>query len=62
MVREDAGTGGRRGADAGPPCPKCHNARGIPVSVESAGLDRVVVGYRCESCRNEWQAPRALAR
>jgi hypothetical protein len=42
------------------PCPACQAPRGVPFSVESALPGKIIVTYRCNGCRHEWQVSRVL--
>jgi hypothetical protein len=42
-------------------CPECRAQKGVPFSVESALPGRIVVSYRCDACRHEWQISRTLS-
>jgi hypothetical protein len=52
-----AGGDGRANSDVRE-CPVCRLPRGVPFSVESALQSRIVVSYRCDACRHEWQITR----
>ena len=42
------------------PCPSCQAPGGVPFSVESALPGKIIVSYRCGTCRHEWQVSREV--